>query len=231
MTAARGARADSTTVKDRPDPMARAGDFMCAWPSPPAHESPATAAIVLQWFQSAFKTGPSPDGPAVKNFVMWLNVAGPWDSDAAQRKLKLPPEYAKLSKAISTLIGIAPFYVATSKERVRDISGRDAFDQKHREWHQRRIEVLDALIQSALLAAEEFPVLSSGGKKTSPLWKHIAVTASSFIEEVLRRAGRRPPHFNGGPAHEVLQRSMRHIEGKERALSQLREAFRKKSDG
>jgi hypothetical protein len=43
------------------------------------------------------------------------------------------------------------------------------------------------------------------------------------------QAGHQSPNFNGGPALEVLQCAMYHLEGKERLLAELREAFRNKS--
>ncbi len=76
-------------------------DFMAHWPSAPAHKNPVPAAIVVEWFRDAFKSGPAPDEAAVRNLVKWLNIAGPWDTDDIKKRLStVPPEYKNLSKAM-----------------------------------------------------------------------------------------------------------------------------------
>jgi hypothetical protein len=208
--------------------IARAGDLMAHWPNAPAHTNPVAAAVVVEWFKDAYKNGPVPDEAAVQSLVRWLNVAGPWDTDNVKRFTTLPPAYKKLSKAIDAILEVAPSYVKIAETRSREKTGDEYYDHVRREWHDRRARTLRAMLIGARAAAVEFPVFSSAGKKKSPFWRTIAQSAASFVAVALLQAGHQSPNFNGGPALEVLQRAMRHLEGKERPLSQLREAFRNK---
>jgi hypothetical protein len=206
--------------------IARARDFMAHWPDAPAHTNPVTAAVVIEWFRGAFKCGSVPDEAGVQSLVHWLNVAGPWDSDNVKRLTTLPPEYKKLSKAIAAVLEVAPCYIEISETRSQTKTGDQYHDDMNREWHDRRARTLRAVLIGARATAVLFPVLSSGGKKRPPFWKTTAQSAASFIAAALLQTGHQSPNFNGGPALEVLQRAMSHLEGKERPLSQLREAFR-----
>jgi hypothetical protein len=204
---------------------------MAHWPDAPAHAHPVTTADVVDWFKDSFHDGPMPDEAAVISLVRWLNVAGPWDSDNVKRLTTPPSEYKQLSQAIATVLKVAPYYVELSETRFQERTGNEYHDHMRREWHDRRARTLRAMLIGTKAAAVEFPILSSGGKKRPPYWKTVGQTAASLIAAVLLTAGRQPSNFNGGPALEVLQRAMQHLEGKERALSQLREAFRRKSSG
>lgn len=204
--------------------IARAGELH--WASAPAHKTPVTAAAIVTWFSHAFNTKTVPDEVCVRNLVGWLNVAGPWDTDTVKRLHTVPPDHKKLSKAISTILELAPSYIELSEIRLQKQSEDAYLEQIRREWHGRRIAALRSLLIGAEAAAEEFPVLSSAGKKKPPYWKTVAQSAASFITAALIQAGYPAPNFNGGPALEVLQQAMKHLEGKERPLSQLREAFR-----
>jgi len=206
----------------------RAGDFLADWPNAPAHMNPVTAAVVMEWFRDAFKSGPVPDDAAVRSLVHWLNIAGPWDTDNIKQLTALPLEYKRLSKAIATILEIAPAYLETAETRSRQKTGDEYRDHTRREWHDKRARTLRALLIRTSAAANKFPVLSAPHKKRPVTWKTTAQTAASFIAAAMLRSGRQSPNFDGDPALKVLQRAMHHLEGKERPLSQLREAFRRK---
>ena len=208
--------------------VALCGDFMAHWPEAPAHQNPVTAQVVVGWFRSAFKSDKVPDEAAVQSFVRWLNIAGPHDSDNVKKLTVLSAEYRSLSQAIETIIAIAPDFLKTAEMLSREASGNDFVDRMSRKSQQSRASVLRAVLMGATAAAGAFPTMSSGGKKKSPTWKPIARTAAVFIAATAKLAGHPPPNFNGGPALEVLRSAMYHLEGKERRLSQLREAFRRK---
>jgi hypothetical protein len=212
--------------------IARSGDCMAHWPDAPAHANPVTTDVVEGWFGDAFKGRLVPDASAVRSLVRWLNIAGPWDTDNVKQLTTLPPEYKKLSGAIATILELAPDYIEISETRSQQKTEDEYRDRMSREWHGRRARALRAVVLGARAAAVEFPVLSTGGKKKPPFWKSTAQTAASFIAAAMQQAGHQSPNFNGGPALEVLQHALHHLEGKERPLSQLREAFRrKKSSG
>jgi len=209
---------------------AASADFMAHWPNAPAHRNPVPAAVVAGWFRDAFKSGPAPDEAAVRSLVCWLNIAGPWDTDDVKRLTIIPPEYKNLSKAIDTIIAVAPALLEYAALRSREIVGDEFRDRMSRKWHDDRARKLGTLVDGARAAAVEFPLISSGGKKKPATWTITAQTAASFIAAAMPRTGHRALNFNGGPALEVLQHAMHHLEGKERPLSQLREAFRRKKN-
>jgi hypothetical protein len=160
-------------------------------------------------------------------------MAGPWDTDDIKRLTIIPPEYKSLSKAIDTIIAVAPALLEFAVTRSREIVGDEFRDRMSRKWHDDRARELGTLIDSARAAAVEFPLLftfPTGGKKKPAPWKTTAQTAASFIAAAMLPTGRHALNFNGGPALKVLQRAMHHLEGKERPLSQLREAFRRKKN-
>jgi hypothetical protein len=157
------------------------------------------------------------------------STSGPRDSDTIKQSITLPSKDKNLSKAIVTILEVAPDFLATAETRSQEITGEEFSDRMHRKWHQDRARALRGLLLGAREAAVEFPVLSTGGRKKPPFWRLTAQSAASFIAAAMLQAGHKSPNFNGGPALEVLQRAMHHLEGKERPLAQLREAFRRKS--
>lgn len=170
-----------------------------------------------------------PDETAVRSLVRWLNIAGPWDTDNVKRLTTLPRDYKRLSGAIATILELAPGYIEISETRSEQKTEDEYHDRMSREWHDTRVRLLRALLIGANAAAVEFPVFAANGKKKPPFWKTTAQSAASFIAAAMLQAGHRSPNFNGGPALDVLQRAMHHLEGKERPLSQLREAFWRKN--
>jgi len=146
--------------------IARAGDFMAHWPDAPMQRNPVAASVVVEWFKAAFKSGPVPDDVSVQTLVRWLNVAGPWDTDLVKRLTTLPPEYNKLSKAIATILDVAPIYIERSIARSQEITGDEYRDYMSRKWHDRRARTLRALLIGARAGAVEFPLLEKGGKKS-----------------------------------------------------------------
>lgn len=208
--------------------ITRFGDFMAHWPNSPAHMNPVAAAVVVKWFRDAFKGRLMPDEAALQSFVHWLNIAGPCDTDNIKRWTTLPPDYKKLSKAIATVMDVAPRFLEVAETRSREIAGDEFSDRMRREWHDNRVRTLRALLIGARAAADQFSLSPTAGKKKPATWKPTAQSAASFIAAAMLMAGHQSPNFNGGPALEVLQRAMHHLEGKERPLPQLREAFRRK---
>ncbi len=212
--------------------LSRCGDFMANFPTPTPHANPVTPAIVREWFVNAFRTGAVPSEANVRNLVYWLNIAGPQDSDEITKR-KIPEENRRLSEAIQTIIEIVPEMIQREEGRLLEFTGNGFEDRMQRTWHDRRARALRALRLAATFGAGDFTVRSKGGVKQRPAWKMIADSAASLIASAMLQAGHSSPNFDGGPALAVLQRAMAHVEGKERPVSQLREAFRttKKSLG
>ncbi len=197
---------------------------MAHFPTPASHTNPVTASIVLGWF-GAFRTGPMPSEANVRNFVYWLNIAGPSDSDELTKR-EVPEQHRRLSEAIGIIIEIVPDMLQREEGRLLEFTSDEFSDRMQRDWHDHRARALRALQLAATFGARQFSVISKGGVKQRPAWKMIADTAASFIAAAMLQAGHSSPNFNGGPALAVLQRAMAHVEGKERPVSQLREAFR-----
>jgi len=145
-----------------------------------------------------------------------------------KRLSTVPPEYKNLSKAIDTIIAVAPALLELAATRSREVVGDEFRDRMSRKCHDGRARKLGTLLDAARAAAVEFPLIPANGKKLPATWKTTAQTAASFIEAAMPPTGHHALNFNGGPALEVLQRAMHHLEGKKRPLSQLHEAFRRK---
>jgi hypothetical protein len=138
------------------------------------------------------------------------------------------PEQVKLSEAIVAILELAPALIEREQTKLEGITGETFGERQSREWHSERIDSLRGLLASACRAACDFQVRSASGKKRRPGWRLICDAAAALIGAALLNARGEIPSFNDGPALIVLRRAMAHVEGKERAITALREAFRQK---